>query len=102
MTDDKINVKATLFAIRERQEKLEKIKEKNKQFTANINNNLLIVTPLIYNIMKKQNQKLLDDVEKVFQSKLPFNSDLKKEFIKPPYLTPKIVSHKLTKILNQT
>jgi hypothetical protein len=102
MTDDKINVKATLSAIRERQEKLEKIKEKNKQFTANINNNLLIGTPLIYNIMKKQNQKLLDDVEKVFQSKLPFNSDLKKEFIKPPYLTPKIVSHKLTKILNQT
>ncbi len=102
MTDDKINVKATLFAIRERQEKLEKIKEKNKQLIANINNNLLIGTPLIYNIMKKQNQKLLDDVEKVFKTKLPFNSDLKKEFIKPPYLTPKIVSHKLTKILNQT
>ncbi len=101
MTDDKINVKATLFAIRERQEKLEKIKEKNKQFTANINNNLLIGTPLIYNIMKKQNQKLLDDVEKVFQSKLPFNSDLKKEFIKPPYLTPQIVAHKMSKILNQ-
>ena len=45
---------------------------------------------------------MLGELNETFKNVLPFNCNLQKEFVKPPYLTPKIVSHKLTKILNQT
>jgi hypothetical protein len=102
MTDKEINIKATLVGVRERQERLNKIREQKKIENENVNNNITIGVPLLYNIMKKQNAKLLEDINEAFKTKLSFNTNLKTEFIKPPYLTPKIVSHKLTKILNQT
>ncbi len=100
LIDKEINIKATLIGIRERQERLYKIREKKKN--EENHNNIMIGVPLLYNIIKNQNIKLLDDMNIAFKDKLSFNTDLKKEFIKPPYLTPKITKHKLTKILNQT
>jgi hypothetical protein len=100
LIDKEINIKATLIGVRERQERLYKIREKKK--SEENYNNITIGVPLLYNIMKNQNIKLLDDMNLAFKDKLSFNTDLKKEFIKPPYLTPKITKHKLTKVLNQT
>jgi hypothetical protein len=102
MMDKEINIKATLIGVRERQERLDKIREQKKLENENMHNSITIGVPLLYNIMKKQNTKLLDEITEAFKTKLSFNTDLKKEFVKPPYLTPKITSHKLTKILNQT
>jgi hypothetical protein len=96
-----INIKATLIGVRERCEKIEKIKALKEQHLQNENEKPSIGIRLIYNITKKQNQKLLVDLEKAFESKLAVNIDLQKQFIKPPYLTPQIVAHKTTKILNQ-
>jgi hypothetical protein len=97
-----INIKATLIGVRERREKIEKLKALKEQKLQTENDKPLIDIELVYNITKKQNQKLLVDLDRDFKSKLPFNTDLEKEFIKPPYLTPQIVAHKMTKILNQT
>ena len=97
-----INIKATLIGVRERIEKIEKLKAIKEQKLQTENDKLFIDIELVYNITKKQNQKLLIDLDRDFKSKLPFNTDLEKEFIKPPYLTPQIVAHKMTKILNQT
>jgi len=96
LIDKEINIKATLIGVRERQERLYKIREKKK--SEENYNNITIGVPLLYNIMKNQNIKLLDDMNLAFKDKLSFNTDLKKEFIKPPYLTPKITKHKLTKV----
>ena len=98
----KINIKATLIGVRERQEKIEQIKKNKEIKNENDKNKIVIGVELLYNIMKKQNQMMLDELNETFKNVLPFNCDLQKEFVKPPYLTPKIVSHKLTKILNQT
>ena len=97
-----INIKATLIGVRERREKIEKLKAIKEQKLQTENDKPFIDIELVYNITKKQNQKLLVDLDRDFKSKLPFNNDLEKEFIKPPYLTPQIVAHKMTKILNQT
>jgi hypothetical protein len=97
-----INIKATLIGVRERMEKLEKLKALKEQKLQIENDKPLTEIELIYNITKKQNQKLLDELDREFKYKLSFNTDLQKEFIKPPYLTPQIVAHKMTKILNQT
>jgi len=102
MSNKEINIKATLIGIRERQEKIQKIKANRQKEVEIENDSPLIGIELIYNIMKKQNQKLLVGLDKSFKSKLSFNTDLQAEFIKPPYLIPQIVSHKMTKILNQT
>ncbi len=100
--DKKINIKATLIGIRERQEKIEKIKKEKELKSQNEKNKILFGVELLYNIMKKQNYEVLGELNETFKSNLPFNTNLQSEFVKPPYLTPKIVSHKLTKILNQT
>jgi hypothetical protein len=96
-----INPKATLMAIKERQERLSQIKEK-KMKDKDIEENAKLFTglKLLYNIMKRQNKYLLNDVNTVFKEQLPFNCDLQSEFIKPPYLVPKIVSHKVERHLN--
>jgi hypothetical protein len=96
-----INMKATLIGVRERRERIEKIKASTERQLQNENTKPSIGIELFYNITKKQNQKLLVDLNGAFKSKLSFNTDLEKEFIKPPYLTPQIVAHKMTKILNQ-
>jgi hypothetical protein len=95
-----INKKATLEAILERQKRLEKINEKKqkKEKSLQMKNGI----ELLFNIMKTQNIKILEDVRHEFKSCLPFNIDMETEFIKPPYLTPKIVAHKLERLLNQT
>ncbi len=95
-----INKKATLAAILERQKRLEKIKEKSKQKQKS--HVLMNGIELLFNVIKLQNTKVLEDVKNEFKSCLPFNIDMEAEFIKPPYLTPKIVSHKLERFLNQT
>jgi hypothetical protein len=95
-----INKKATLAAVLERQKRLEKIKEKTKK--KEISLQMMNGIELLFNIMKIQNIKILEDVKHEFKSNLPFNIDMEAEFIKPPYLTPKIVSHKLERLLNQT
>ena len=100
--DKKINIKATLIGIRERHEKIEKIKKEKELKYQNEKNKIVFGVELLYNIMKKQNYEVLGELNEEFKSSLPFNTDLQNEFVKPPYLTPKIVSHKLTKILNQT
>jgi hypothetical protein len=43
---------------------------------------------------------LLDDLKETFNTNLPYNCDLKPEYIKPPYLTPKIISHKIERVMN--
>ncbi len=95
-----INKKATLAAVLERQKRLEKIKEKTKKKEKSLQ--MMNGVELLFNIMKIQNIKVLEDVKHEFKSNLPFNIDMETEFIKPPYLTPKIVSHKLERLLNQT
>lgn len=100
--DKHINIKLTLIGIRERQEKLEKIKKEKELKSQNEKEKILFGVELLYNIMKKQNYETLGELNETFKSSLSFNTDLQTEFVKPPYLTPKIVSHKLTQILNQT
>ncbi len=102
MSKKEVNIKATLVGIKERCDRIERIKAIKEEKLKSENEKPLIGIQLIYNIMKKQNQKLLVDLDKEFKSKLSFTTDLQKEFIKPPYLTPQIVAHKMTKILNQT
>jgi hypothetical protein len=97
-----INLKATLIGVRERLERLEKIRALKEEELQKKNDKPVIGVELIYNITKKQNEKLLVDLESEFKSKLSFNTDLQKEFIKPPYLTPEIINHKMTKLFNQT
>lgn len=100
--EKKVNIKSTLIGIRERQEKLDKIKKEKELKCHNEQNKILFGVELLYNIMKKQNHELLGELNETFKKSLSFDTDLQSEFVKPPYLTPKIVSHKLTKILNQT
>jgi hypothetical protein len=94
-----INMKATLSAIKERQERLSQIKEK-KDSKMKQDSKMSIGIQLLYDVMKKQNGKLLNEIGIVFKTNLPFNCDLEKEYIKPPYLVPKIVSHKFERHLN--
>ena len=77
-----INEKATLAGIRERQERLSQIKERRK---AENNNKLNTGLQVLYNSLKIQNQYLLEEIEEVFKMNLPFNCDLKPEFIKPHF-----------------
>jgi hypothetical protein len=102
MSKKEINIKATLIGIRERQERIQKIKANKEKQLQEENNKNAFGVELLYNVMKKQNQKVLEDLNEIYKTKLPSNTDLQTEFIKPPYLTPQIVSHKQTKILNQT
>jgi hypothetical protein len=94
-----INKKATLAAVLERQKRLEKIKEKTQKKEKSLQ--MMNGIELLFNVIKTQNIKILEDVRHEFKSSLPFNIDMETEFIKPPYLTPKIVSHKLERLLNQ-
>jgi hypothetical protein len=100
--EKEINMKATLIGVRERLERLEKIRALKEEELQKKNDKPVIGVELIYNITKKQNEKLLVDLDKEFKSKFSFNTDLQKEFIKPPYLTPEIINHKMTKLFNQT
>lgn len=79
LIDKEINIKATLIGVRERQERLYKIREKKK--SEENYNNITIGVPLLYNIMKNQNIKLLDDMNLAFKDKLSFNTDLKKNLL---------------------
>jgi hypothetical protein len=92
------NEKGTLSAMIERQQRLSKIKERKHK----INENQTVFTgiQLLYYTLKNQNNLLLDDLQEVFSSNLPYNCDLKPNFIKPPYLTPKIISHKIERTMN--
>lgn len=94
-----INMKATLSAIKERQERLSQIKEK-KDSKMKQESKMATGVQLLYDVMKKQNGKLLNEIGVVFNTNLPFNCDLEKEYVKPPYLVPKIVSHKFERHLN--
>ena len=98
-----INYNATLAAVYERQERLKKIKAKIELNIKNENNRLKLIggLELLYNIVKKQNIKLVDKLQKEFTTSLPFNINLQTTIIKPPYLTPKIVSHRMEKLLNE-
>ncbi len=96
------NIKITLVKAREKCERIEKIKALKEKKIQSENEKIFIGIELIYNIMKRQNIKLLNELGEEFKSQLSSNTDLEKEFIKPPYLTPQIVAHKMTKILNQT
>jgi hypothetical protein len=92
-----INEKATMVGIRERQERLSQIKEKRKNLQ---NNKLSLGIQLLYNTLKEQNIKLLANLKEAFETNLPYNCDLTIDYIKPPYITPKIVSHKNERYLN--
>ena len=92
-----INEKATLAAIRERQERLSQIKERRK---VESNNKMSTGLQLLYNSLKSQNHYLLEEIQEVFKTNLPFNCDLKPDLIKPPYISPKIVSHKIERHMN--
>jgi hypothetical protein len=92
------NEKGTLTAMIERQKRLSQIKERmeKKQNKNQISSGLTI----LYSTLKNQNQLLLDDLKETFNTNLPYNCDLKPEYIKPPYLTPKIISHKIERVMN--
>ncbi len=99
-----INYNATLAAVHERQERLAQMKARIEQKNKNENNRLKLIggLELLYNIIKKQNVKLADKIQTEFNTSLPFNINLQSTIIKPPYLTPKIVSHRMEKLLNET
>jgi hypothetical protein len=92
------NEKGTLTAMIKRQQRLSQIKERmeKKQNNNKISSGLII----LYSTLKNQNQLLLDDIKDTFNDNLPYNCDLKPEYIKPPYLTPKIISHKIERVMN--
>jgi uncharacterized protein (DUF927 family) len=97
-----INYMATLEGIYKRQERLLKIKEKkNKKNKEKQTEELNDGLGLLFNILKEQNKNFLSSLQKTFKENLSYSSDLPKEFVKPPYLTPKIVSHKKERYLNQ-
>jgi hypothetical protein len=93
-----VNQKATLDGIIERQQKIKQIKEKQKK---KANEKLSGGMYLLYNTLKLQNTKLLKDVQEQFEENLPFECDLESDFIKPSYIVPKIISHKLERHLNK-
>lgn len=93
-----VNQKATLDGIIERQQKIKQLKEKHKK---KANEKLSGGIYLLYNIMKKQNTKLLKEVQEEFEENLPFECNLENDFIKPSYIVPKIVSHRLERHLNK-
>ena len=93
-----VNQKATLDGIIERQQKIKQLKEKHKK---KVNEKLSGGMYLLYNIMKQQNTKLLKEVQEQFEDNLPFECDLEIDFIKPSYIVPKIVSHRLERHLNK-
>lgn len=92
------NEKGTLTAIIERQKRLSQIKERMEK--KQNNNKISTGLEIIYHTLKKQNQLLLDDIKDTFNVHLPYNCDLKPDYIKPPYLTPKIISHKIERVMN--
>ena len=94
----KVNQKATLDGIIERQQKIKQLKEKHKK---KVNEKLSGGIYLLYNIMKQQNTKLLKEVQEQFEDNLPFECDLESDFMKPSYIVPKIVSHRLERHLNK-
>ena len=93
-----VNQKATLDGIIERQLKIKQLKEKHKK---KVNEKLSGGMYLLYNIMKQQNTKLLKEVQEQFEDNLPFECNLEIDFIKPSYIVPKIVSHRLERHLNK-
>jgi hypothetical protein len=93
-----VNHKATLDGIIERQKKVSQIKEIHKK---KINEKLSGGMYLLYNTFKLQNTKLLKEVQEQFEENLPFECDLESDFIKPSYIVPKIVSHRLERHLNK-
>ena len=93
-----VNQKATLDGIIERQQKIKQLKEKHKK---KVNEKLSGGMYLLYNIMKQQNTKLLKEVQDEFEENLPFECNLENDFIKPSYIVPKIVSHRLERHLNK-
>lgn len=93
-----VNKKATLDGIIERQQKIKQLKEKHKK---KANEKLSGGMYLLYNIMKQQNTKLLKEVQEQFEDNLPFECDLESDFMKPSYIVPKIVSHRLERHLNK-
>ena len=93
-----VNPKATLDGIIERQQKIKQIKEKQKK---KANEKLSGGMYLLYNTFKLQNTKLLKEVQEQFEENLPFECDLESDFIKPSYIVPKIISHKLERHLNK-
>ena len=94
-----VNQKATLDGIIERQKKVSQIKEIHKK---KINEKLSGGMYLLYNTLKLQNTKLLKEVQEQFEENLPFECNLENDFIKPSYIVPKIVSHRLERHLNKT
>ncbi len=99
-----VNYNATLAAVHERQERLAKMKARIDQKNKNEDTRLRLIggLELLYNIIKKQNIKLVNKIQNEFTTSLPFNINLQSTVIKPPYLTPKIVSHRMEKLLNET
>lgn len=93
-----VNQKATLDGIIERQQKITQIKEKQKK---KANEKLSGGMYLLYNTLKLQNTKLLKEVQEQFEENLPFECDLENNFIKPSYIVPKIISHRLERHLNK-
>ena len=77
---------------------IKQIKEKQKK---KANEKLSGGMYLLYNTLKLQNTKLLKDVQEQFEENLPFECDLESDFIKPSYIVPKIISHKLERHLNK-
>ena len=81
-----------------RQERLHQIKEQNKK--KQDNNKISTGIQLLYGTLKNQNKLLLNDLKETFDAHLPYNCDLQNDFIKPPYLTPKIISHRIERTMN--
>jgi hypothetical protein len=92
------NEKGTLSAMIERQKRISQIKERMEK--KQNNNTISSGLKILYSTLKNQNQLLLDDIVETFSVNLPYNCDLKPNYIKPPYLAPKIISHKIERVMN--
>ncbi len=94
----KINENRTLSAMIDKQKRLSHIKERYQK--KQMNSSASTGIQLLYGTLKNQNQLLLNDITEAFQIDVPSNSNLTSEFIKPPYLIPKIVSHRIERTMN--
>jgi hypothetical protein len=94
-----INYSLTLEGMTERHNKFENNKKKRLLETTAKNPELIYGIELLYQILEKENIKMLTKLQREFQTYIQPNADLVK-LLKPPYLVPEIVNNGVERALN--
>ena len=96
-----LNYRMTIEGMQEHYDKLTKLKEKKKKRAKEKEDNpeMLFGIELLYRILEKENLKMLAKLQREFREHIDPGVNVRK-LLKPPYLVPEIVSHKIEKALN--